>query len=81
MHRIETPVSTIHSQGRLITGNGTQRTREAWRTELTVIKIERRIGQQPQKRVDRFEQLDALVQQLPAEEDLGVCEDMQYQPF
>jgi hypothetical protein len=21
------------------------------------------------------------VQQLPAEEDLGVCEDMQYQPF
>jgi hypothetical protein len=46
-----------------------------------VIEIERRIGQGPQKRVDRFEQLDALVQQLPAEEDLGVCEDMQYQPF
>jgi hypothetical protein len=46
-----------------------------------VIEIERRIGQRPQKRVDRFEQLDALVQQLPAEEDLGVCEDMQYQLF
>jgi hypothetical protein len=46
-----------------------------------VIEIERPIRQRPQEWVNRFEQLDALVQQLPAEEDLGICEDMQYQLF
>ena len=32
--------------------------------------------QRPHERVDSFEQLDALVQQLQAEEDLCVCEDV-----
>jgi hypothetical protein len=45
----------------------TEKTERKRCTKLTVIEIERPIRQRPQEWVNRFEQLDPLVEQLPAE--------------